>query len=63
MGDVWRAVDGQVLDTPALVDEQCPRALRMAWANLRDSVNRGADDVTFAQLLEAIGRDKQMYYI
>lgn len=63
LGDVWRAVDGQVLDTPALADEQCPRALRMAWANLRDSVNREADDVTFAQLLEATGRDKQMYYI
>ena len=63
LGDVWRAVDGQVLDTPALADEQCPRALRMAWANLRDSVNRQADEITFAQLLEASGRDKEMYYI
>jgi len=63
LGDVWRAVDGQVLDTPALGDEQCPKVLRMAWASLRDSVNREADEITFAQLLDATGRDKEMYYI
>jgi Rrf2 family protein len=63
LGDVWRAVDGQVLDTPALGDEQCPKVLRMAWASLRDSVNREADEITFAQLLDATGHDKEMYYI
>jgi len=63
LGDVWRALDGQVLDTPALSDEQCPEALRVAWAKLQDSLNREADEINFAQLLEATGRDKEMYYI
>ena len=63
LGDVWRAVDGQVLDTPALEDEKCPEALRDAWAQLRDSINRESDEITFSQLLEATGREKEMYYI
>ena len=63
LGDVWRAVDGQVLDTPALEDEECPEALRDAWAQLRDSLNRESDEITFSQLLEATGREKEMYYI
>ena len=63
LGDVWRAVDGQVLDSPALEDEGCPVVLRDAWAQLRDSVDRESDEITFAQLLEATGREKEMYYI
>jgi len=63
LGDVWRAVDGQVLDTPALEDENCPRALQDAWGQIRDSVNRESDEINFSQLLEATGREKEMYYI
>ncbi len=61
--DVWRAVDGQVLDTPALEDKNCPEVLQDAWAQIRDLVNRGSDEINFAQLLEATGREKEMYYI
>ncbi|HBU58636.1 MAG TPA: transcriptional regulator, BadM/Rrf2 family protein [Verrucomicrobiales bacterium] len=63
LGDVWRAVDGQVLDTPALEDENCPGALQDAWGQIRDSVNRESDEINFSQLLEATGREKEMYYI
>ena len=63
LGDVWRAVDGQILDSPALYDEQCPEVLREAWADIRDSVSREADEITFAALLEATGGNKEMYYI
>jgi len=63
LGDVWRAVDGQILDSPALYDEQCPEVLREAWAGLRDSVSREADEITFAALLEATGGNREMYYI
>ena len=63
LGDVWRAVDGEVLDTPALTDAACPGALRDAWGTLKETVNTSADRITFAQLLEASGRDKEMYYI
>ena len=63
LGDVWRAVDGQILDSPALNDEQCPEVLREAWADLRDSINRESDEITFAALLEAARDNKEMYYI
>ena len=63
LGDVWRAVDGQVLDTPALEDKNCPEVLQDAWAQIRESVNRESDEINFAQLLEATGREKEMYYI
>ena len=63
LGDVWRAVDGQVLVTPALEDKNCPEVLQDAWAQIRDSVNRESDEINFSQLLEATGREKEMYYI
>ena len=63
LGDVWRAVDGEVLDSPALTDDQCAPVLREAWKGLKNTVNTAADELTYAQLLEASGRDKEMYYI
>ena len=63
LGSVWRAVDGVVLDSPALEDEQCPEVLRQAWGEVRTSVDAAADSITFDQLLEARNRDEEMYYI
>jgi Rrf2 family cysteine metabolism transcriptional repressor len=63
LGDVWRAVDGEVLDSPALDDERCAPVLRSAWGQLKTSLNEAADTITFAKLVEASGRDKEMYYI
>ena len=63
LGSVWRAVDGVVLDSPALEDEQCPEVLRQAWGEVRTSVDASADSITFDQLLEARNRDEEMYYI
>ena len=63
LGDVLRAVDGEMLDSPALTDDQCAPVLREAWKGLKETVNTAADELTFAQLLEASGRDKEMYYI
>ena len=51
LGSVWRAVDGVVLDSPALEDEQCPEVLRQAWGEVRTSVDAAADSITFDQLL------------
>ncbi len=63
LGDVWRAVDGEMLDSPALTDDRCAPVLREAWKGLKDTVNAAADELTFAQLLEASARTKEMYYI
>ena len=61
LGDVIRSVHGQVFDTPALTDPQCPPELRNAWKRLQTTLDQTADSITFQQLLEQ-GVEK-MYYI
>lgn len=63
MGDVLRAVDGSVFDTPALTDPDCPAELLRAWRKLQRSVESAADAVTFQQLLDESSEKEKMYYI
>ena len=63
MGDVLRCVHGQVFDTPALGDANCPPELRAAWKKIQSAVNATADGITFQQLLEAGQEKEKMYYI
>lgn len=62
LGDVLRCVHGQVFDTPALSDPNCPPELREAWEKLRDAMTQTADAITFQQLLEQ-SVDKGQYVI
>jgi len=63
MGDVLRAIHGDVFDSPALADSQCPPELKDVWRRLQRALDEAANSVTFQDLLEA-GRDKEkMYYI
>lgn len=63
LGDVLRAAHGEVFDSPALTDGQCPPELRAAWKKLQQAVNTAADAITFQQLLDE-GADKGgMYHI
>jgi len=63
LGDVLRAAQGPLLDTPALSDSHCPPELRRAWLKLQRSLEEAAEAITFQQLLED-GTDKEkMYYI
>lgn len=62
-GDVLRCVHGEIFDSPALSEQQCPAELRQAWQSLQKAVNQTADSITFQQLVEE-GMDKgKMYYI
>ena len=62
-GDVLRAVHGQVFDSPALTDTQCPPELRKAWKKLQKSLDEAADSITFQKLLEESAEKEKMYYI
>jgi Rrf2 family protein len=63
LGDVLRSLHGQVFDTPALSDPQCPAELRTAWQRLQQALEAAADSMTFQRLLEE-GQDRgKMYYI
>lgn len=63
LADVLRCVHGQVFDSPALGDPQCPPELRGAWKALQAALENAAGAITFQKLLDQ-GTDKEkMYYI
>ena len=63
LGDVLRAVHGEVFDTPALSDTNCAPELRAAWQRLKSAVDSAADKITFQQLLDEGAEKEKMYYI
>lgn len=62
-GDILRAIHGNVFDTPALNDSQCPVELKESWARLKLKLEQEADSITFQKLLEASVDKEKMYYI
>jgi Rrf2 family cysteine metabolism transcriptional repressor len=63
LGDVLRCIHGQVFDTPALGDSDCPPELRNAWQTLQKSLNEAADSINFQRLVEQSAEKGKMYYI
>lgn len=63
LGEVIRAIHGQVFDTPALGDSQCPPELLKCWRNLQATLDAAADDIDFQRLTEAAAEKEKMYYI
>lgn len=63
LGDVIRAVHGEIFDSPALTDPSCPPVLRNAWGLLQTTLDATADTINFQQLADdSVAREK-MYYI
>ena len=63
MGDILRAIHGQVFDSPALSEAQCPSELRGAWKKMQKALENAADHITFQQLLDESADKEKMYYI
>ena len=63
LSDVLRAVHGEVFDTPALSDPNCPPELRRAWKRLQRTVETAAGAITFQKLIEESAAKEKMYYI
>ena len=62
-GDVLRCVHGEIYDSPALSDPNCPPELRRAWQKMKTALDETANVVTFQQLLEESTAKEKMYYI
>ena len=63
VGDVLRAVNGDILELSSLVTSACPQEIQQVWGRIKTAVEGIADGVTFEQICaEATGRT-QMYYI
>jgi Rrf2 family cysteine metabolism transcriptional repressor len=63
LGQVIRCVHGQVFDSTALADSQCPPELREAWLSLQRTLNDAADAINFQKLLDLASGKEKMYYI
>ena len=63
MGQVLRAIHGQVFDAPALSDTSCAPELRRAWRQLQKALDETADSITFQKLLDEGAETEKMYYI
>lgn len=63
LGDVLRAMHGEVLDPPALSDSRCAHELKEAWGRFKLAVEQSADSLDFHTILERAGDRDKMYYI
>ena len=63
LGDVLRAMHGDVLDPPALGDPRCAHELREAWGRFKLAVEQAADTLDFQTVLDQAGDRDRMYYI
>jgi DNA-binding IscR family transcriptional regulator len=63
MGDVLRAIHGEVFETPALGDNECPVELKKAWKQVQKATRDAADSVDFQKLVEESASRDKMYYI
>lgn len=63
LGDVLRCVHGQIFDSPALSDPQCPPELRKAWMKMQAALEQAADSINFQRLLDESAEKEKMYYI
>jgi Rrf2 family transcriptional regulator, cysteine metabolism repressor len=62
LGDVLRCFHGDIFDTPALRDPECPPEVRRAWDRLQKTLDQTASTLTFQQMLDE-SLDRKMFYI
>jgi|HubBroStandDraft_6_1064221.scaffolds.fasta_scaffold457819_2 Rrf2 family cysteine metabolism transcriptional repressor len=63
VGDVLRAVQGDVLEMPLLMDLRCPEEIKRAWRRIKQAAEQAADDVNFEEICAEAKSRPEMYYI
>ena len=63
VGDVVRAVHGEVIELTPLADHTCPEEIKRAWRRIRTAAEQTADSITFEQICAEANLRPQMYYI
>src|SRR5882724_8831712 len=63
LGDVLRAIQGDILEMPLLAEARCPEEIKRAWRRIKQAAEGVADDITFEDIcLQAVVKS-EMYYI
>jgi Rrf2 family transcriptional regulator, cysteine metabolism repressor len=63
VGDVLRAVQGDVLEMPLLLEARCPEEIKRAWRRIKQAAEQAADDVNFEEICAEAKSRPEMYYI
>jgi len=63
IGDVLRAVQGDVLEMPMLGESRCPEEIKRAWRRIKFAAEGAADETTFEDICSEANAKLQMYYI
>ena len=63
LGDVLRAVQGEVLDLPSLSEPDCPEEIKQAWRRVKTAAEDAANGVNFEQICGAARRVPSTYDI
>ena len=63
MGDVLRAIDGDVLEMPMLLEARCPEEIKRAWRRIKEAAESTADGISFESIRAEATQRTEMYYI
>lgn len=63
VGDVLRAINGDVLEMPMLVESRCPEEIKRAWRRIKDAAEDVANQITFEAIRSEATERSEMYYI
>jgi Rrf2 family transcriptional regulator, cysteine metabolism repressor len=63
VGDVLRAVQGDILEMPLLVESRCPDEIKRAWRRIKVAAEEAADEISFETICAEANSKPQMYYI
>ena len=63
LGDVLRAIQGDILEMPLLGESRCPEEIKRAWRRIKTAAEGAADESTFERICAEANTKTQMYYI
>jgi len=63
VGDVLRAINGDVLEIPMLLESRCPEEIKRAWRRIKEAAEGAADSITFEDIRAEATQRTEMYYI
>ena len=63
MGDVLRAIQGDILEVPMLEEARCPEEIKRAWRRIKHAAEGAADEITFEEICAEANGKLEMYYI
>ena len=63
VGDVLRAIQGDVLEMPLLGESRCPDEIKRAWRRIKVAAEGVANGITFEEICADASGRSAMYYI